>query len=438
MAATPLRTPARAPNVALAAFLTRYDGLRERLPGPHEPRDAAAEVLREMGWPTPKEEPWHYTNLRPVEAQVFHEAVAETGDGTRLIAHLPAVAGPRLIFVDGRFRGDLSALPPDVTTSTFAEGGASSGFDLLARPKRDRLVALNTMLAEDGAIIDVAEGIDGGFLLLGQLTSGQHRRVASHPRHRLRLRRGASLVLLEVSAGEGEYLHNPVIEIDLAEGAHLTHVRLQQESAEAFHLSTVYVDTAARATYDSFSLSLGAQLGRSEIHARLGGAQAAVHLNAAQIMGGTQLSDFTTVITHDAPNCASRQTVKSVLIGRARAVFQGRIEVARVAQKTDGYQMNQALLLSPDAEINSKPELEIYADDVKCSHGATVGALDPEQLFYLRSRGIAAAEARMILVRAFLTDAFEAVTHEGVRAVLEHAVETWWNTTGRAAEALAS
>ncbi|HEX3983047.1 MAG TPA: SufD family Fe-S cluster assembly protein, partial [Acidisoma sp.] len=157
-----------------------------------------------------------------------------------------------------------------------------------------------------------------------------------------------------------------------------------------------------------------------------------------QIMGGTQVSDFTTAISHDAPNCPSRQTVKSVLTGKARAVFQGRIEVARIAQKTDGYQMNQALLLSPEAEINSKPELEIYADDVKCSHGATVGALDPEQLFYLRSRGIPADMAKMILVRAFLTDAFEAVSHEGLRQVFEDAVAEWWATTGKDAEAPAA
>ena len=130
--------------------------------------------------------------------------------------------------------------------------------------------------------------------------------------------------------------------------------------------------------------------------------------------------------------------MKSVLTGKARAVFQGRIEVARIAQKTDGYQMNQALLLSPDAEINSKPELEIYADDVKCSHGATVGALDPEQLFYLRSRGIPADAARMMLVRAFLTDAFEAVGHGGLRAVFEHAVEGWWNAIGHNAEVSSS
>jgi Fe-S cluster assembly protein SufD len=423
------------PDEALTGFLARYDGLRARLPGSATARDAAAEVLREKGWPTPRDEPWHYTNLRPLAGLAFHEAVADTDMGARLISLLPAVVGPRLIFVDGRFRPELSVLPPDIYVGSFAAEGV---FGTLGRPARERLVALNTMLAEDGTIIDVPAGFDAGFLMLAQLTSGAHRPVGSHPRHRVRLRAGAKLVLLEVSAGEGEYLNNPVIEIEVAERAHLTHGRLQQESPQAFHLGTVYVDLAAEGVYDGFSLALGGRLGRTEIHARLGGAAAAVHLNAAQIMGGTQLSDFTTVIAHDAPHCASRQTVKSVLTGKSRAVFQGRIEVARIAQKTDGYQMNQALLLSPDAEINSKPELEIYADDVKCSHGATVGALDPEQLFYLRSRGIPADMARMILVRAFLTDAFEAVTHEGLRAVFEHAVEGWWSTTGQTAEVSAS
>ncbi len=132
------------------------------------------------------------------------------------------------------------------------------------------------------------------------------------------------------------------------------------------------------------------------------------------------------MVSHDAPNCASRQTVKNVLAGRSRGVFQGRIEVARIAQKTDGYQMNQALLLSPDAEIDSKPELEIFADDVKCSHGATVGELDADQLFYLRARGISEAEARAMLVRAFLAESLDLVQHDGVRSVLDARVSSWW------------
>jgi len=234
------------------------------------------------------------------------------------------------------------------------------------------------------------------------------------------------LTLFEVSSGEGTYLLNTVAEIHVGEGAHLTHVRLQEEAPTAFHVSTTYAEVMAGGTYDSFTLNLGASLSRTEVHATLSGAGAVAHLNAAQIMAGAQHSDFTTVVSHTAPNCTSRQTVKNVLADRSRGVFQGKIEVARAAQKTDGYQMNQALLLSPHAEVDSKPELEIFADDVKCSHGATVGELDPEQMFYLRSRGIPDAEARSILVRAFLAEALDAVADDTIRSRLEVAVEQWW------------
>ncbi|MBN9510285.1 MAG: Fe-S cluster assembly protein SufD, partial [Alphaproteobacteria bacterium] len=298
---------------------------------------------------------------------------------------------------------------------------------LMRRPEAEAMVALNTMLAEDGASIEVAAQQDGGTLLLASLGSGAAGEPAGfHPRHAVRLGAGASLTLLEVALGEGAYLHNPVMEITLEAGATLTHLRLQDESAAAFHMGTLYVAAAAGASYDSFSLNLGGRLARSEVHARLGGEGAIAHLNAAQLLAGTQHADFTTVVTHAAVACASRQTVKNVLAGRARGVFQGRIEVTRGAQKTDGYQMNQALLLSPDAEANSKPELEIFADDVKCSHGATVGALDGEQLFYLRSRGIPEADARAMLVRAFLAEALDPLAHEAGRAMLEAAVERWW------------
>ena len=171
---------------------------------------------------------------------------------------------------------------------------------------------------------------------------------------------------------------------------------------------------------------MGARLARHEVHARLCGRRGKVQVNGAQLLGSGQHADLTSVITHDAPGCNSRQTVKNVLSGNARGVFQGKIVVARAAQKTDGYQMNQALLLSDLAEIDSKPELEIYADDVKCSHGATAGALDAEQVFYLRSRGIPIDQARAILVRAFLADALALIEDEPVRDALERAVDRAW------------
>lgn len=406
-----------------AAFLARYDGLRARLPGDAAIREAGAAAFRARGLPGVRDEAWHYTGLRPLAETRFAEPLTAIAACDRLMARLPAIEAPRLVFVDGRFRDELSVVPAAVAVRV---GGPA--YATLAQPGRHNMVALNTMLAEDGAAIEVAAGADGGTLVLASLGSGGtgDRPIAFHPRHALRLGTGARLTLIEVAIGDGAYLHNPVLEATLDEGAVLTHLRLQDESRAAFHLATLYADIAAGALYDGFALVLGARLGRLEVHVRLAGGGAAAHVNAAQLLGGRQHGDVTSVITHDAPSCVSRQTVKNVLGGHARGVFQGRIAVARDAQKTDGYQMNQALLLSPDAEVNSKPELQIHADDVKCSHGATVGELDAEQMFYLRSRGIAEAAARAMLVRAFLDEALVPITHDGGRRALEAAIDRWW------------
>jgi Fe-S cluster assembly protein SufD len=404
------------------AFLARYEGLRARLPGDAAPRDAAANAFRRTGLPTVRQEAWKYTSLRSLADQDFREPLTSVEGGELPI--IPDIGTPRLVFVDGRLRGDLSSPPEAVSFVPFASHPAFGG---LAHPDKQPIVALNTMLAEDGATLSVEAGVDAGTVLLVSLAAEtEGRSIAFHPRHAIRLGEGAKLTVVEVALGRGRYLHNPVTEITVAAGAALTHIRLQDEAADAFHLATIYADIERAGFYDSFTLTLGARVSRAEFHARLLGEGGTVHINAAQLLGGNQVADITTVVQHDAPLCASRQTVKNVLNGHARGVFQGRIEVERVAQKTDGYQMSQALLLSPDAEIDCKPELQIYADDVKCSHGATIGELNTDQLFYLRTRGIPEAEARAMLVRAFLDDALQAVTHEAGRALLEQAVAGWW------------
>ena len=403
------------------SFLARYEGLRARLPGDQDARDAAAAAFRRAGLPSTRDEAWKYTSLRSMADDEFREPLTSVDGGT--LPAIPAIDGPRLVFVDGRLRRDLSSLPDSLHVSRFADDPA---FGSLSRPEQEPVVALNTMLAEDGAILSVSAGVDAGTLVLVSLGAETGRSVAFHPRHAVRLAEGARLALIEISVGRGHYLHNPVFSVEVAANAVLTHVRLQDEAAEAFHLATIYATVEEGGLYDAFTLTLGARVSRAEFHARLTGPNATVHLNAAQLLRGSQVGDITTVVRHDAPNCASRQTVKNVLTDRARGVFQGRIEVERVAQKTDGYQMSQALLLSPDAEIDCKPELQIYADDVKCSHGATIGELDTDQLFYLRARGIPEHEARSLLIRAFLDDALQAITHEGARDLLERAVEGWW------------
>jgi Fe-S cluster assembly protein SufD len=222
------------------------------------------------------------------------------------------------------------------------------------------------------------------------------------------------------------YLHNPVFEIEIAEGASLVHVRLSQEGEAGFQLGTIYARIEAGGTYDNFTLNAGGRLVRNEIHAVLAGPEAACHMNGAQLLRDGQHADTTTVLDHAAPDCRSRQTYKTVLSGRSRGVFQGRIHVHQVAQRTDGYQMNQALLLSPEAEIDSKPQLEIYADDVKCSHGATVGALDADQLFYLRARGIPEPAARTMLIDAFLQDVVDTIAEGPARDAVATAIADWW------------
>ena len=360
--------------------------------------EAAALSFRALGLPTVRDEAWRYTHLRPLLDVGFADPPEA--------ANAPAADASRIVFVNGR---SADGVAPDRE--------AAHG---------DKLDALNAMLADAGAAIDVPAGQDAGTLTLASIGDASET-ISFHPRHRIRLGAGARLTVIESSSGTGRYLHNPSFRITLGEGATLTHLRLQDEDLTAFHLSTLHVTIAAGATYDSFALTLGARLARTQVHARLNGPGASAHLNAAQLLAGNQHADFSTTVSHDAPSCSSRQTVKNVLAGHARAVFQGKIEVARHAQKTDGYQMNQTLLLSPDAEIDSKPELQIYADDVKCSHGATVGELDANQLFYLRSRGIPDAEARSILVRAFLAEAFDPITHEAGRALLQAAADGWWS-----------
>jgi Fe-S cluster assembly protein SufD len=421
-----------------AGFLARYQGLKDHLPGARLAwlaalrADAAAHVAA-RGFPTRRVEAWKYTDLSPVAQAGFAEPL--TAVAGALTLPKPRAAA-RAVFVDGRFRADLSALDGlAYRVASVAqhlpelEGRLGALAPLADHP----MTALNTLMFEDGLFLDVPAGVDAGHLELLSIAIDPGRPFAFHPRHIIRLGAGARLTLLETAVGGGaQYLHNPVFEIDLAEAAVLTHGRAQQEGDGAFHLSMIHARIAAEARYDTMAVSAGARLARMEIHAALTGPKASCHMNTAQLAAGRALVDTTTALDHAAPDCASRQTCKTVLAGQSRGVFQGKILVRREAQKTDGYQMNQALLLSEEAEMDSKPQLEIYADDVKCSHGATIGALDADSLFYLRSRGVPADQARSMLVQAFLHEAFEGLQDGVLREALTEAVDGWWGRHGAA------
>ncbi|MGE4482192.1 Fe-S cluster assembly protein SufD [Acidocella sp.] len=360
--------------------------------------------------PTRKQEAWRYTDLRPLSAISFAAPPAVSA-----MPELPDLPFPRFVFLNGTLNTSLS--------SDFA---SAKPFVPVPASGTQPMALINAEHAKDGINLDIAAGRNAGELLLVSQASGAMP-FAFHPRHTIRLGQGARLTLIEIDKGDAVYWQNAVFDIKLAQGAVFQHFRLQQESLEAFNTTFIHAEIAEDASYEHFTLTLGASLSRTEIEADLLGRNALAHLNAAQLLGGAQHGDFTTIIRHKAPDCPSRQTVKSVLAGMAHGVFQGKIEVDRIAQKTDGYQMSQALLLSPEAEMDIKPELQIFADDVKCSHGATIGALDEEQVFYLRSRGIPEAEARQLLIRAFLEEALEPVTHDASKNLFEEALESWWS-----------
>jgi Fe-S cluster assembly protein SufD len=442
MPALALPPEAAAVDATAAPWLARFQGLQARLPGAglgwlENLREEARAAFARQGFPTRRAEAWKYFDLRAIAAERWHEPLAPIGEAPPTA--IPALGPHRAVMVDGRFRPDLStpdALPAGVSVRGLAQvladdADAIAGrLGALALPNAHPFAALNTMLMEDGIVVEVDAGVevDGLLHLASHGSTPGGRAFAFHPRVLVVLHQDARLAIAKTAEGTAgaRYLDNPVTEIWLAAGSRLTHVRLQELPASAAQLATTYVRVAEGATYDSFVLAAGSAQARNEVHVTLAGPRATCHLNGAQLTDGSRVADTTTAIDHAAPSCASRQTYKSVLAGPSRAVFQGRIHVHQVAQKTDGYQMNQALLLSPDAEMDSKPQLEIYADDVKCSHGATVGELDAAQLFYLRSRGIPEDAARSLLVHAFLADALEFVADETLRAVLAEATERWW------------
>ena len=245
------------------------------------------------------------------------------------------------------------------------------------------------------------------------------------PRLKIVLEEGAQLTLVERHEGKGEYWKNMVTEIEIGANARLHHYRLQNDALESVNTNMAHITMDRDSYYDGFTLTQGAKLSRNEIHAVLQGPNIECHFNGINILSGKQHGDTTIVVDHQAPHCQSNQFYRSLLDDHARGVFQGKVHVHQIAQKTDGYQMSNALLLSPNAEMDTKPELEIYADDVLCSHGATTGQLDETPLFYLRSRGLSESEAKLLLMTAFIDELTAKITDEPFRFEIERHAHAW-------------
>jgi Fe-S cluster assembly protein SufD len=366
--------------------------------------------------PSTKQEGWRYTGLKSLIEQDFQpsketlEAV-QPSDMEELL--IPGLDAYRAVLVNGRYvphLSDFGGLPRGVRAGSL-NAILGSDPDALA-PLLSRVAgvgvqpfsSLNTAGLDDGFVLL----IDDGVVLerpveLIHLSVGMDDPRVAQPRHLVGLAAGAQADLIEryVSLGASLYCTNSVAEIRLERGARLTHARLQAESPVAFHISGVYLDQAGGSAYEGVSLGLGARWARTDIRARFSGSHAECDLKGLYLAGDGQLMDYHLDVDHAVPECTSRESFKGILYGKGRAVFDGRILVAEKAQKSDAQLSNKNLLLSRGAEVDTKPQLEIFADDVKCSHGTTVGQIEPEKLFYLRSRGISAPLARRMLCLGF-------------------------------------
>jgi Fe-S cluster assembly protein SufD len=394
--------------------------------------------FEELGFPTTKNEDWHFTSVAPIAEREFAPITAG-GSGRVTRAQLApfsfgATDWHTFVFVNGRFDASLSStavLPDGVEVLPLAR--AYDELPLLLEKHVGRIAsidahtftALNTAFINDGAVIHVKRDVEVArpIHLLFVSDAAAVNGVAQ-PRNLIVLDRFAKATVIESYAGlaDGAYFTNAVTEATIADGATLTHLKLQRESRQAFHVGTLDVRQARDSHLVSFSFATGGSLSRTNIYTELRGEGCGATLNGLYLGDGSQHIDHQTRIEHVEPNCYSRELYKGILDGSAHGVFNGKVFVHPQAQKTDGKQTNQTLLLSEKAQIDTKPQLEIFADDVKCTHGATVGRLDETSLFYMKSRGINARTARELLTYAFAADVLETIECTEVREDLETAV----------------
>ena len=436
------------------SYRARFAELDESLGVPQPPwlrkaRAAAMESFSELGFPTRKNEEWKYTEVAPIRKALFTPPPPPNGMTRDRLEEL-ALLGPescRVVFLDGHYSAQLSSLgqlPEGVTIGSLGDAlggqpelieahlGRYAGFE------KHAFVALNTAFIREGAFIHVPEGkaLDQPIHVM-YLSTGQEATIA-HPRNLIVLDRNSQAAILEsyVGLGEASYFTNLVTEIVAAENAVVDHYKLHQESRSAFHISTLQIYQQRSSNVRAFNVTVGGALSRNEVNAVLDGEGAHCALDGLYVITGRQHLDNHTRIEHAQPHCDSREIYKGILDEKASGVFHGRIVVHPGAQRTDSKQTNNNLLLSDEALINTKPQLEIYADDVKCTHGATIGQLDEDALFYLRSRGIDRDTARSLLIYAFASEVIDRVKVKAVRAELDSYLFSWLPKGYRVKEAV--
>ncbi len=396
-------------------------------------RDDAFGCFDRLGFPTTALEDWRFTNVAPIAATTF-VAATSAADYSRAALdalRLPRLGGPELVFVNGSFAPALSVtdgLPAGARAQNLAAviandaEGITPCLGRLARVDRQAFTALNTAFLRDGAVVDIASGVvvEKPIHLVFVTTNGAEP-VLSQPRVLLRVGAHSQVRVVESHVGHSEapYLSNTVSEIFAGDHAVVDHYALVREAEVAFRVGSLHATLGRASTFSSHTITLGGGLVRNEASVVLGGEGGTCTLNGLYLANGRQLVDNQTTIDHAQPHCNSHELYKGIIDGRSRAVFNGKIIVRLDAQKTDAKQSNKALLLSEDAQITTKPQLEIFADDVRCTHGATVGQLDGDALFYLRTRALSREQARQILIHAFAADLLGHIKIDAIRAQLD-------------------
>lgn len=376
-------------------------------------RTAAEEALG-FQLPHRRMEDWRWTDLRQLIDKPYpprQKVRALPGEVERLIGSsiFSGIAATRMVFVNGEY---------DAAHSKLANSFVESKSEL-----SDPVNLMNVAFATDGARLRIEGNVDTPIELIFISTDAAPRTVAT--RNVIEVADDASATIIETHLGEGSYLANSVTEIRIGNNARLDRVKVELESHEAVHLAHCHVIAGHSVTFRDFTLTTGAKLNRQDGTFRFIGEFADAKVSGAYMLAAKQHADTRLVVDHEVPNCASRELFKCVMDDHARGIFQGKVIVRPGAQKTDGKQSSHALLLSETSEFDAKPELEIYADDVACGHGATSGDLNHDHVFYLKSRGVPEAEAKALLIAAFVGEAFDMIHHDGIKAALEDFAARW-------------
>ena len=396
---------------------------------------AGIERFAEVGFPKSNDEQWRHTNLSPIVKTKFAPAVPAELSGDDVIRFgMRREAAAELVFVNGFFSPALSktgGLPRGVTVATLGQSLDAHGpliqqhLGRHARLEQNPFVALNTAFLRDGALVHLQRGITLGapiHVVFLSVNRDAHEPPASHPRVLVVAEEDAQATVVETYGGVDEgstYFTNAVTEIVAAPGSRIDHCKVQDESRRAYHVASMQVRLDRGATFVSHAATLGGRLTRNSLGCEMAGERADATLNGLVILSGEQHCDNHTTLDHAAPHCPSHELYKHVLGGRSTGVFKGKILVRQPAQKTDSTQSSKTLLLSDDAYMNSQPALEIYADDVKCTHGSTTGPVDEDMVFYLRTRGVSLDAARHLLTYAFAADVTRRIKVPAVRERIE-------------------